>query len=90
MCNKAMSCSMFRKCPNVHKEKKIEKNRKQSPKTAPWLRTPEPPITQRKEKERERKNKHHGPKKESVCVCVVVVVVVVGIITCTIVQQGSF
>ena len=54
MCNEAMACSVFRKSPNVHKKKKIEKKRKQRPKTAPWLRTPEPPETERKEKGKEK------------------------------------
>ena len=54
MCNEAMACSVFRKSPNVHKKKKIEKKRKQRPKTAPWLRTPEPPKTERKEKGKEK------------------------------------
>ena len=63
MCNKAVSCSVFKKsqCPQ---KKKIEKKRKQSPKTAPWLRTPEPPITKEKGK-REKKWEHHGPKEET-------------------------
>ena len=64
MCNKAMSCSMFRKSPNVHKEKKIEKKRKQSPKTAPWLRTPEPPVTERKREEKGKEKRTPWPQEK--------------------------
>ena len=44
--------------------RKEKRNRKKSTKTAPWLRTPEPPIT--KIKERREKGKHHGPKEKTV------------------------
>ena len=60
MCNKAVSCSMFRNVPMS--TKKNGKIKEKKPETAPWLRTPEPPRTERKRKE--RKEKHHGPKKK--------------------------
>ena len=58
------------KCTNVHREKKIETKRKRKPKAAPWLRTPEPPITKNKRGKRKGGNtmaprKKTGPEKTS-------------------------
>ena len=66
MCNEAMACSVFRKSPNVHKKKKIEKKRKQRPKTAPWLRTPEPPKTERKREEKGKEKQTPWPQQRNV------------------------
>ena len=52
------------KSPNVHKEKKIEKKRKQSPKTTPWLRTPEPPVTERKREEKGKEKQTPWPQEK--------------------------